>query len=265
MSYSAERGTVQRRTYWAIPQKTTSRSLKETVEEADALLGEAVAEELVSDVPVGVFLSGGIDSSLVATYATKASPHMKSFCADFVGWSGSELEDSRIVATHLDTVHNVCSIDRLSSVLTNRETEREFFQVWDEPLGDPAILPTWKLSKLTREHVTVALSGDGGDEMFAGYTPYAQVQATLRRKIAWYVESSRRKLGLGREWPDACESDCEFYQFLHCPSFSRTELTCLFPDWQRDIDEAVPGRLFNDIIDRNAAPFRRWQLVDMQT
>lgn len=265
MSYDASHTTVRQRTYWSVPEAVTSRSLQDTVEQADALLEDAVSEELVSDVPVGVFLSGGIDSSLVTTFAAKASPHISSFCTDFVGWDRSELKDARDVAEHLKTTHHVCSIDRPSSILTNPKSAREFFRTWDEPLGDPAIVPTWQLSQLTRKHVTVALSGDGGDELFAGYTPYFQVQATLRRQLSWFVERVRRQWGAGREWPSGCASDCEFYQMLHCPSFSHTELARLFPGWQQDIAFAEPGKLFHDLIHRDATPLRRWQLIDMKT
>lgn len=265
LTYDAIHATLQRRQYWSLPEQVIPRSLTETMEQADELLKSSVAEELMGDVPVGVFMSGGVDSSLVSTYATQASPHMKSFCADFAGWDGSELDDSRCVSKHLQTAHYVCSIDRAHGPLSNPESSRQFFQTWDEPLGDPAIVPTWQLSRTTREQVTVALSGDGGDELFAGYRPYAQVQPNPRRKAAWFVERVRRRLGIGREWPEGCANDCEFYQMLHCPSFSQTELTQLFPDWRNDIIQAEPGKLFADRLDRDAAPFQRWQRVDMET
>ncbi len=265
MSYNAACGSVRRHSYWSLPESITPRSLRDTVEQADALLEDAVAEELVGDVPVGVFLSGGIDSSLVATYAAKASPHIKSFCADFVGWDGSELADSTGIANHLETEHHACSIARPGGVLGNPESAREFFHTWDEPLGDTAIVPTWQLAQLTRQHVTVALSGDGGDEMFAGYSSYSQVQPTPRRQFAWIIERIRRQWKIGREWPKGCANDGEFFQMLNCASFSRTELTALFPDWKREIDAAVPGQLVNELVNRTQAPFRQWQSVDMLT
>lgn len=265
MVYDAVHQTVCHKPYWVLPEAIHPRSLSDTIEQADALLEAAVAEELVSDVPVGVFLSGGIDSSLVTTYAAQASPHINSFCVDFPGWEGSEREDARGVADHLQTTHHVCAIDSPGSVLSHPDKAREFFHTWDEPFGDTAIVPTWQLAQLTRQHVTVALSGDGGDELFAGYNPYWQVQPTVRRQLSFLMEQLRRAWGIGREWPSGCANDCEFYQMLHCPSFSRTELTKLFPDWQHDIAEAEPGRLFGSLINRELSPLRRWQAIDMQT
>lgn len=265
MTYDVASKALQQQVYWSLPKSSAPRSLKETIEQADSLLENSVDEELVSDVPVGVFLSGGIDSSLVTTYAAKASPHIKSFCVDFPGWIGSEAADSREVAEHLRTNHYVCSLDRPNSMLSNPDTAHEFFRTWDEPFGDTAIVPTWQLARQTREHVTVALSGDGGDELFAGYTAYQRVQSTLRRRAAWFVEWIRRQSGGGREWPEGCASDCEFYQMLHCPSFGKSELVTLFPDWQTEILRAEPGKLFESMIDRNASPLRRWQMIDMQT
>ena len=263
--FDAASATAMRSVYWTLPLPDCHWTLEDAVGRTDELLGEAVREELMGDVPVGVFLSGGVDSSLVTAYAAQSSPAIKSFCADFVGWDGSEVNDSCNVARHLRTSHEVCSIDRNSCNLADAETANAFFHTWDEPLGDPAILPTWQLSQLTRKHVTVALSGDGGDEMFAGYNWYAQVQPSPRRRASWFVESIRRQYGIGREWPLGCANVFEYYQFLHCPTFSRTELRTLFPDWGAEVDLAEPGRLFAEKLDDDAPDFRKWQLLDMQT
>ena len=265
LAYALRPSTLRMSCYWKPSAACDDRSFTDAVDQADALLSTAVAEELVSDVPVGVFLSGGVDSSLTATYATKASPHLQSFCVDFTGWSGSEISDSRRVADHLQTEHHACAIDLTSSLFADADATDQFFKTWDEPVGDPAIVPTWQLARHTRQHVTVALSGDGGDELFAGYNAYEQVQPSPRRRLAWIVESWRRRYGLGRDWPTGCANPSEFYQLLHCPSFTHRELKLLFPDWTQDIEQAAPGAVFDHWLDPQASPLRRWQLVDLHT
>lgn len=265
LEYSSQQSTLRLSCYWKPSADLRKSSFSDATDQAEAMLAAAVSEELVSDVPVGVFLSGGVDSSLTATYATKASPHLQSFCVDFTGWSGSEIADSRRVAEHLQTRHHACMIDQATSVFADDASSEQFFRTWDEPLGDPAIVPTWQLARHTRQHVTVALSGDGGDELFAGYNAYEQVQPTPRRLLAWFLESWRRRVGIGRDWPLGCANQSEYYQLLHCPSFTRSELKLLFPDWSSMIEQATPGAVFNHWLEPTVSPVRQWQLVDLHT
>ncbi len=205
------------------------------------MLATAVSEELVSDVPVGVFLSGGVDSSLTATYATKASPHLQSFCVDFTGWSGSEIADSRCVAEHLQTRHHACMIDQATSVFADDATSDQFFRTWDEPLGTPRLCPHGNsrgiLASTSQSPCLVT-----ADELFAGYNAYEQVQPTPRRQLAWFLESWRRRMGIGRDWPLGCANQSEYYQLLHCPSFTRSELRLLFPTGRRSLSRRLPAR-----------------------
>ncbi len=263
--FDLERSTLRRREYWQLPEVDHRWNAAEAINRVDELLKDAVEEELVSDVPVGVFLSGGVDSSLISSYAAERSPQIQSFCVDFVGWEGSEVEDSRSVARHLSTRHTICPLDPRNCRVTDPEIADRFFPIWDEPMGDPAIVPTWELSRVTREAVTVALSGDGGDELFAGYKWYGLVQRTLRRSFSWGLERCRRAVGQGREWPRGCVNEFEYYQLLHTPTFSRAELRWLFPDWTREIAAAEPGRLFREHDRPETEPFRRWQLIDAAT
>src|SRR5579859_940344 len=140
-------------------------------EELRELLDRAVARRLVSDVPLGIFLSGGIDSSTVLALAARHRPagSLDSFTIGFDEPSFDESGFAREVATAIGTRHHEKLLDfdgvrnLMESVLTRL----------DEPLGDPSILPTYLLSAFARESVTVALSGDGGDELFAGYDPFS--------------------------------------------------------------------------------------------
>ena len=124
----------------------------------------------MSDVPLGVFLSGGVDSSAITAFAAEASgqARMKSFCIGFEEASFDETHYARIIAERYDTEHHeeILSMERARGLLP------EIVGKLDEPMGDSSLLPTYLLCKETRKHVTVALSGDGGDELFAGYDPF---------------------------------------------------------------------------------------------
>ncbi|MEK7867563.1 MAG: asparagine synthase (glutamine-hydrolyzing) [Planctomycetota bacterium] len=135
-----------------------------------AVLQESVRRRLVSDVPLGVFLSGGIDSSaVVGLMARLVDPRrIQTFSIGFREESFDESHWARLVANHFGTSHHeeILSADGMAAILPELAT---FF---DEPFADSSIIPTYLLSKFTRRHVTVALGGDGGDELFLGYPPY---------------------------------------------------------------------------------------------
>ncbi|MCR9219914.1 MAG: asparagine synthase (glutamine-hydrolyzing) [Alphaproteobacteria bacterium] len=139
-------------------------------EELRGLLVQAVERRLVSDVPIGVFLSGGVDSSgILAAAATRApAKTLRSFTIGFQEPSYDESVYAAQVAEHVGSHHaqRVLTLDQARDLIPS------VLGRLDEPLGDASIVPTYMLSAFTREHVTVALSGDGGDEMFAGYDPF---------------------------------------------------------------------------------------------
>src|SRR5881392_701789 len=141
----------------------------EAVAALRATLEASVRQHLVSDVPLGVFLSGGIDSSTVAAFAARhASGRLKTFSIGFEDPSFDESAHARRVARALDTDHHEEILSPRAAVdLVGRLPD-----LLDEPLGDASLLPTYLLSRFTRRSVTVALSGDGGDELFAGYPTY---------------------------------------------------------------------------------------------
>ena len=263
--FDADHGTATMHRYWEPGSTDASWTEQAAAEELQQLLAESVSEELVSDVPVGVFLSGGIDSSLVTAFAAKASPSIDSFFVDFAGWQGSERDDAQAAAEHFGTRHHVSTIDEESMYLGDPVHARQLFSAFDEPIGDPAIAPTWQLARRMRQHVTVALSGDGGDELFGGYGWYRQVGATPRRKLAWNVEKVRRAVGIGRDWPEGCADQHEYYHFLQSPSFTRSEFQMLFPQWASRIQTLQAGitgavRQGGDTGDQ-----RYWQGLDFRT
>src|SRR3984893_5129501 len=142
-----------------------SQSLDEHCDELRTVLRESVRKELISDVPLGVFLSGGIDSSAVTAMMTQLGGDVKSFSVGFAERSFDESRYARQVAQHLGTDHHELTLE--PSMLL--ELIPQLPHLLDEPMGDASIIPTYLLSSFTRRHVKVALGGDGGDELFAGY------------------------------------------------------------------------------------------------
>ncbi len=152
-----------------LPTGRVSASFADTADELRDLLSDAVRMRLVSDVPLGILLSGGIDSSTVAAFATQhATEKVKTFSIGFEEDSFDESKYARQVAKHLNTEHyeEILSAEKAGDLISEIGT-------WlDEPLSDGSLIPTLLLSQFVRKHVTVALGGDGGDELFAGYPMY---------------------------------------------------------------------------------------------
>jgi len=204
MSWSlADRRPAVRR-YWAPelnlePARGPGNLDEECARLRDALR-EAVRKELISDVPVGVFLSGGIDSSAVTAIMTQLGGDVRSFSVGFAEPSFDESAHARDVARHLGTDHHELTLEPAALL----GLIPKLSLLLDEPLGDASIIPTYLLSAFTRQHVKVALGGDGGDELFAGYPTlqahrlagyYLRAPGLLRRRV---VEPVVRRLPVSR-------------------------------------------------------------------
>ena len=163
-----EDGKIKTQCYWSLSYKTKQPPPSETeaAEHLQELLADSVRLRLVSDVPLGVLLSGGVDSSSIAARAS--SEAVKTFSISFAESSFDESQYARAVAKFLGTDHHE---ERLSANLA-ANLVGEIGSWMDEPFSDPSLVPTYLLSRFTRKHVTVALGGDGGDELFAGYPMY---------------------------------------------------------------------------------------------
>jgi len=167
---AADRGGLSEQFYWdlrAIRPRPGPFREAELVEELGALLRQAVRLRLRSDVPLGVFLSGGIDSSLVAALAAEAAPRVRTFTIGFEAAGYDESAGARALAAHIGSDH--CE-ERLACVPD--DVVRKLPGMFDQPFGDSSAVPTHLVARAARREITVALSGDGGDEVFGGYRRY---------------------------------------------------------------------------------------------
>lgn len=177
--------------YWELPTDEVEVSEADAVDELDALLQDAVKIRLESDVPLGFFLSGGIDSSLITAIGQKLTGDARSFSVGFRDPSYDEAPHARRIAAHLGTRHTEIYLDDTQFA--------DFLDVaptyYDEPFADSSLIPTYYLAKTTRQHVTVALSGDGGDELFCGYPKYVNLARMV--PVMRLPSSVKRLLGRG--------------------------------------------------------------------
>lgn len=166
--------TVER--YWRLPETNIAIEMDEAAPEFSRLLDEAVARQLVADVPVGVFLSGGLDSSTIVAYAARHQARVKTFSFGFET-SFSELPYAREVAAQYATEHVELSDTEsdIGALLVDMQ------RVYDEPFADSSNIPTYLISKLARQHVKVVLTGDGGDELLAGYAGWYAALERMER------------------------------------------------------------------------------------
>jgi len=184
-----ERGRVEVERYWRLSYKTAEPlpTEEEAAQRLRELMADAVRMRLVSDVPLGVLLSGGVDSSTIAALAVAASSEaVKTFSISFAEASFDESAYARAVAKFLGTDHHE---ERLSANLAANLVS-EIGAWMDEPFSDPSLVPTYLLSRFTRKHVTVALGGDGGDELFAGYPMYGGLRwAEFYKRVPQFVRA----------------------------------------------------------------------------
>jgi asparagine synthase (glutamine-hydrolysing) len=266
-----ESGQVALRRYWELSFAPNCRDSEAVARErVRALLTEAVQIRLVSEVPLGAFLSGGIDSSLVVALMSRSMEQpVKTFSIGFEEDAYSELPYARQVARRFGTDHHEFVVrPDLVAVLP------DLIQAYDEPFADSSMLPTYYVSKLAREHVTVVLTGDGGDELFGGYQRY-------RREMLFQHVPLPLRLLLGhgsRLLPDTVRGKKRLRNMLNDSITRYVQFTTLFSDemrpslYQQDylaasLSDHLPyERLFREF---RAVPtvdlMTRMQAVDVRT
>lgn len=205
----ADKGKIKVTEYWDIPcvQEHSLSSLDKYIADLRELLTEAIRLRLVSDVPLGAFLSGGLDSTSIVAFITKVlNRPIKTFAIGFEGESSfDESNYARLAAQALGTEHHEFRVRAEALDLLPR-------LIWhhDQPFADSSAIPTYLLSKFTRDHVTVALSGDGGDEVFAGYERFVASRLADAYKLFVPSFAHRSFKGLLNLFPE----DTGYYAFV---------------------------------------------------
>jgi len=193
-------GAVRTECYWKLPFRPELRidEPRATEEELGRLLRQSVSEHLLSDVPLGIWLSGGVDSSTMLHYATEASASpLQTFSISFHGRSFDETPYIREVAQRYGSQHHELDMSDLEDL---PGTIEEFAYYSDEPSADAGAVPLWLLSKLTKRHATVVLSGEGADELFGGYLTHraSLLARNVRRLPSWALDLMQ---ATARRWP----------------------------------------------------------------
>ena len=258
--------------YWQVPDLTVDAATVwadelSLVDELERLLEDSVRRQLVADVPVGVLLSGGVDSSLITAMAVRSSSRIKTFTIGFPGHgSMDETEHARLIARHFGTEHI-----ELVAQPTNADLMPRLAAQFDEPMVDSSMIPTFLVSQLVREHCTVALGGDGGDELFGGYGHYSRllwmqerlgrIPLPLRKAISFGAE--KLPVGLkGRNWLQGLGVD--FQQGLpliasYFDATNRRQLMAKYVGW-----ELVAESIYNDRIPSHRDLLQRATRMDFQ-
>jgi len=264
-------GELVCRPYWEFrfrPVPDAPRE-EEAAEHLEGLLRQSVRRRLMSDVPLGAFLSGGLDSSaVVSIMASLSTRPVKTFTIGFEESDFSEVDDARVVARHLGTDHHEIIVKPSAlEILPNL--------VWylDEPFGDSSAVPTYYVCQAARRHVTVALSGDGGDEVFAGYKRYMELGRYQRaERIPRWIRQ-----GIVSRMTDALPFTCPGWNYLYALGEWRNgglpETLGIFPyireelyspDFKRITAHVDPFETTNRILQeaRSLDPVSRYQYMD---
>lgn len=218
LSFDLQRGTAKVWRYWQLPApphplRADSHDERGLLDELEALLEDAVRRQLVADVPVGVLLSGGVDSSLITAMAVRCSGQVKTFTVGFPSFGKyDESEHALLIAKHFGTEHIELEAGNVGTDLLPMLARQ-----YDEPMVDSSMIPTFLVSQLVRQHCTVALGGDGGDELFGGYHHYNRLLWT-QQKFSWVPLALRKAVAStvganlptgfkGRNWLQALGCD----------------------------------------------------------
>lgn len=248
--------------YWKLKNNDNLLSLDSThdnklIDELDYLLKDSVQKQLIADVPVGVLLSGGVDSSLVTAYASKCRSGIKTFTVTFPQYNKfDESKYARLISNHFGTNHIELEASNITPDLLFKLAAQ-----FDEPMVDSSMIPTYLVTKLVKEHCTVALGGDGGDELFGGYGHHSRL-LWMNKRLGVIPKSIRKVISKcaneflpigfkGRIWLQGLGEDLEnglpLIASLFEPS-TRVALMSNYGDWDI-VAEEIRRKLTPQTID----------------
>ena len=258
--------------YWDVPpEEETSRTAEDFAEEVIEQLRESIRLRLIADVPLGVFLSGGTDSSAVVAFmAALGARPLRTFSVGFEEPEYSELPFARRIAQHFSTEHHELVVHPQDMA----EELARLVAFRDEPVAEPTDVALYRMARLASEQVKVVLAGEGGDELFAGYPKYAAdrlaglvsaLPQEMTRAIARWLPYRQRRAKLALEAlsiRDEAERSVTWFA-----SFSREEREALFaPEFLEQVDVAHPARIFEQYLEkvRDRSPLKRMLYADLK-
>ncbi len=249
---------VETKTWWKPPTKISNLSFQDAKEKLDSLLEGAVQRRMISDVPLGVFLSGGIDSSTVAWYAQNLSKEkIQTFSIGFSDPTYDESSQAILVAKKLGTEHHQAQLTATHSL----ELLNELDTLVDEPFADPSLIPTYFLSKFTRQKVTVSLGGDGADEFLAGYPTF--ISEKLLNRFSGLKPIMGPLLSLAERMLPASDKnislDFKIHQFLK-GFYAKKELRHTL--WLSSFSEREKKNIFNSNFSPSLAGKSGLEIID---
>ena len=257
-------GALTEKRYWNLEFTGELRDERKIMDELPGVLTAAVKRQLISDVPLGVFLSGGMDSSSIVSAMSECGVgDIKTFSIGFREESFNELSHAALVAGHFNTSHFTETLD--SDMVMGLIPE--IINYLDEPMADASVIPTYLVSRLARRKVTVALSGDGGDELFGGYNTYQAHKAARLLKAALpkpvlaalgkmtaLIPGDTRNLSIElkiKKFFNAINDKPEYYNFLWWGAYSKMSLPSILnpeiagPGLEDTVNSPVIGALKN--------------------
>lgn len=261
LSFDLARPGISTSQYWAPKMVSRKRGSMELLEEFSELFRHSVQGHLISDVPVGVFLSGGIDSTAVASMAASLQSGIQTLSMGFSDPERDELMAAQQTAEQIGANFHQAhvSLDKWSEL-------QKVFNFLDEPNGDCAIFPSYLLSQEARKNVKVVLAGDGGDELFGGYSRhFYTVNARLHKKLMFRVGDMLGPKITNRFSTTKRLDKLQHYLFLSAPGFSLDEIQSLFPSSQGKNTEHDEAYLYRKHFNPLLEPFKSLQAVDYHT
>jgi asparagine synthase (glutamine-hydrolysing) len=252
MTYNLDSGKMTTWRYWKLPPapQVDLSDDEALVDELEHLLEDSVRRQMIADVPIGVLLSGGVDSSLVTAMAARASSRVKTFTVGFQGnGKYDEADYARAVATHFNTEHI-----ELQAGNVGPDILELLVRQYDEPIIDSSMIPTFLVSQLVRQHCKVALGGDGGDELFGGYeqhrrilvlrSRFEMIPLPIRKRIAAVGNAALPTGFRGRNYINALGIDFQTELPFVVGHFNSAERRALLgPDWHTVAEEIRRSRV----------------------